>query len=461
LAAMVLDSVLSRFVEHSPITVMAQLALDRALEPGWIDALFEEHRERQYQRELLFSTTVDLMALVAVGIQPSVHAAAQARRDLPVSLAALYDKINNTEPALGRALVTGSVERLGPVVKEVRPSQAPLCPGYRIRVLDGNNLAPSEKRLAPLRGFRGAALPGRSLVVYDPDSGLVTDLVACEDAHTAERAIMTSLLPAAQPGELWIADRNFCTRPILSGWQARGAKFVVREHASSGNPTERGVLRKTGRVETGVVYEQTVEIQGDDGPIPLRRVEVRLDKPTEAGDTVIRILTNLPAAIDAQRVAVLYRQRWTIESMFQWLEAVLNSEIRTLGYPRAALLGFAVAILAFNVLSVIRGAIERRHGIDPHEKAGISYYYVVGEIRSSYRGMMIAVPDDAWTLCRDLPTNDLANLLLEIAAYVDPTRFRKHPRGPKKVVKKRYVPGRVARSHIATARVLASGTPAR
>ena len=458
---MVLDSVLSRFVEHSPITVMAQLALDRTLDPGWIDALFEEHRERQYQRELLFSTTVDLMAVVAVGIQPSVHAAAQARRDLPVSLAALYDKINNTEPSLGRALVTGSVERLGPVAKEVRPNQAPLCPGYRIRVLDGNNLAPSEKRIAALRGFRGAALPGRSLVVYDPDSGLVTDLVACEDAHTAERAIMTSLLPAAQPGELWIADRNFCTRPILSGWQGRGTKFVVREHASSGNPTECGALRKTGRVETGVVYEQAVEIPADDGPIPLRRIEVRLDKPTEDGDTVIRILTNLPAAIDAKRVASLYRQRWTIESMFQWLEAVLHSEIRTLGYPRAALLGFAVAILAFNVLSVIRGAIERRHGIDPHEKAGISYYYVAGEIKSSYRGMMIAVPDEAWVPCRDLSTKDLAHLLLEIAAHVDPTRFRKHPRGPKKVVKKGYAPGRVARSHIATARVLASGRPAR
>jgi len=30
-----------------------------------------------------------------------------------------------------------------------------------VRVLDGNKLAASQKRLKPLRGFRGAALPGQ------------------------------------------------------------------------------------------------------------------------------------------------------------------------------------------------------------------------------------------------------------------------------------------------------------
>jgi hypothetical protein len=44
--------------------------------------LFEQHRQRQYTRELLFSTVVDLMALVALGLRPSLHAAAQASDEL-------------------------------------------------------------------------------------------------------------------------------------------------------------------------------------------------------------------------------------------------------------------------------------------------------------------------------------------------------------------------------------------
>jgi IS4 transposase len=133
---------------------------------------------------------------VALGLQPSVHATAQARKDLPVSLPALYDKINKSEPSLARALVVGSAQRLRPLLTDMGNAQAGLSPGYRIRVVDGNHLPASEKGLAPLRSFRGAALPGHSLVVYDPDAGLVLDLVPCEDAHARERA---HLFPAAAP----------------------------------------------------------------------------------------------------------------------------------------------------------------------------------------------------------------------------------------------------------------------
>jgi hypothetical protein len=57
---------------------MARLALQKALEPKWLDELFEQQRQTQYTRELLFSTTVEIMSVVAVGLRPSIHAAAGA-----------------------------------------------------------------------------------------------------------------------------------------------------------------------------------------------------------------------------------------------------------------------------------------------------------------------------------------------------------------------------------------------
>ena len=38
---MALDAVVARFIKHSPVTVMARLALGRALDAQWIDDLFE------------------------------------------------------------------------------------------------------------------------------------------------------------------------------------------------------------------------------------------------------------------------------------------------------------------------------------------------------------------------------------------------------------------------------------
>src|ERR1700739_3928918 len=110
------DEVMKRFEQQAPVCVMARLALQRAIAPQWVAAVFAEHRQRQYPRELLFSTVVELMTLVTLGLRPSLHAAARKMdRELPVSLAALYDKVKRTEPAILRALVQGSAQRLAPV----------------------------------------------------------------------------------------------------------------------------------------------------------------------------------------------------------------------------------------------------------------------------------------------------------------------------------------------------------
>ena len=329
------DAVVARFVERSPVTVMTRLTLQRAISAEWVDAVFEAHRERQYTRELLFSTVVDLMSLVALGLRPSLHAAAQraiADGELAVSLAALYEKVNHAEPAVLRALVRGSAVRLTPVVTPLAPPAAdrPALAGYRLRIVDGNPLPATEHRVAPLRGLRAAALPGLSLVVYDPATDLVVDVVPGEDAHAGERVLMPAVAAAAGPGELWIADRNFATRALLGALAARGAAVVLREHGRTPSPVARGPRQARGRCATGRLFEQPVEVPlADDagGVLRLRRIELELDTPTEDGDTVLRLLTTLPRRISARRIAELYRRRWSIEGMFQRLEAALANVV--------------------------------------------------------------------------------------------------------------------------------------
>jgi IS4 transposase len=455
---MTLDPVFERFVEQSPVAVMARLALERAINAEWVNGVFDRHRQRQYTHELLFSTVIDLMAVVAVGLRPSLHAAAKASEDLKVSMTALYEKVNHAEPAVLQALVHGSAERLGPIVAALRDDCTPWVCGFRVRIVDGNHLAASEKRLAPLRGFRGAALPGQALVVFDPDLGLVVDLEPYEDAHAQERVMLPAVLDRVQPGDLWIGDRNFSTRGAMLAILRRGGCFLFREHGGSPCPTPTQPRRKVGRIETGVVYEQPVTIPTEDGEtVALRRIEVELDHPTEDGDTLIRMLTNLPeAAFDACAIARLYRRRWTIEGMFQRLESVLHSEVNTLGYPRAALLAFSTAILAYNALAMIQAAIEAEHDL-PSAGIELSSYFIAVDVKAYYAGMMVAVPPSTWATFAAMPPADLGRELRRIAAYVDPKTLRKHPRKPKPKVKKGYASRSSVERHVATARVLAEG----
>ena len=457
---MLSNEVLQRFAEHSPVTVMARIGLGRALDAKWVDELFEQQRGSQYTRELLFSTTVEVMSLVALGLRPSIHAAAKKMADLPVSLQALYDKIKGTEPQVIRGLVSGSAERLAPVVEEVTKKQTPTVKGYRTRIVDGNHLPASEKRLKPLREFRGAALPGQSLVVYDPDRQLVVDVLPSEDAHTQERVLMKEILETATVGDLWIADRNFCTGPILCGLLQRGANFLIREHGVNPNPQELSTLRKIGRIETGIVYEQEVSIEDEHGELhKLRRIELHLNECTEDGDRVIRLLSNVPKSkLNAQQLARTYRRRWRIENMFQRLESVLHSEVRTLGFPRAALLAFGVAVAAYNVLSLIQTAVRAKHARTLADaEVELSSFYIATEIRETYAGMIIAVPGGELERYESVSVKELAKILLGLAARTDPMRLRSHPRKPKVPKKTGYVAKRAAQQHVATSRVIAAG----
>ena len=87
---MVLDDIFERFARQSPVTVMARAALEHALSPQAIDALFDRTAQRQYTRTLLFSSVVDLMGTVVARIQPAVNAAYRAQAQaLGVSLRAV------------------------------------------------------------------------------------------------------------------------------------------------------------------------------------------------------------------------------------------------------------------------------------------------------------------------------------------------------------------------------------
>lgn len=356
------------------------------------------------------------------------------------------------------ALVRGTFERLAPVASELESKQTQWVRGLRLRIVDGNHLPASEKRLGPLRGFRGAALPGHCLVVYDPELDLVSDLVACEDAHTQERAVAHELLARVKPGELWLADRNFSTSTILFGIADRGGKFVIREHGRTPNPTEIGRLKHIGRIDSGKVYAQKVECIDPRGRRrPMRRVVLELDQATEDGETSIRLLTNASVRqLSACNAARIYRARWRIEGMFQRLEAALHSEVRTLGAPRAALLAFSVAVVAYNVLALVQRAVCVAH---PPDETGIelSFYYFANELRTHYAGMMVALPHATWRHADVDSPKQLARRLLQIARRVDPRKLRKHPRQPKPKPRPGYAPASAARRHVATSRVLQAG----
>ncbi len=449
-----LSPIFEKFVEKSPISVMSRGMMERVLNPSQLNQWFDETAEEQYTKDLLFSTVFDIMSQVVLGSHPAVHAAYQAsKEEIGVSITSLYNKLNGIETNISAGLVRYAAQQVEPVIEKLGGTSRSPLPGLRIKLLDGNCIEKSQHRIEELRFISAGPLPGKSLVVYDPLLRLPIDVFPCEDGHAQERSLLESVLRTIQKDDVWIADRNFCTLGFTCGIMGRDAFFVIREHKQY--PSQLiGKEKYIGKTETGKVYEQGISVVDDTGEQrTFRRIRVHLKEKTRDGDTDIFIICNLSKSkANAKAIAKLYQGRWTIETAFQHLAEHFNSEINTLGYPRAALFGFCVALVAYIILSVIKAALGRVHGIDVVENQ-VSGYYLADEISGTYRGMMIAIDDAHWRIFQQMSPTKLTKVLTELAANVRLSAFRKHPRGPKKPQPKRK--SCKSTPHVSTAKLLA------
>ena len=85
----------------------------------------------------------------------------------------------------------------------------------------------------------------------------------------------------------------------------------------------------------------------------------------------------------------------------------------------------------------------------------VSTFHLAHQIRSSYEGLLIAVPPEHWPPWHKADPHHLAERLLALARHIDPRRVATSKRKPKAKTPKDYVDGKTARTHVATARVLA------
>lgn len=450
---MILPAILDPFAQGAAPAVMTRLALDWMIQHDLIEPILGQAAEGQYDREFLLGHFVEVMADVACGFRKSPRAAFLKRQfDRIASLSAFYRKLGRMELAVTAAIVRQTADRAHELIVAAGGCLPEPIPGYSARVLDGNVLAGTDHRIEELRSTRAATLPGKSLAIYEPTSGLVRDLILEEDAHTQERALLDRV--SVEPGQLWIMDRNFCVRTFLFRILGQDAFFLVRRHASALPFEPIEPLRSVARCESGDLFEQPIRIEDpacDGRNCRLRRIVLRLDQPTREEDREIVLITNLPDSVEAPACCRAYRDRWEIEKHFQRLTDLLHCEIPTLGYPRASLFAFSMSVLAGNALAVLKGSLRAAHGEEM--VAELSDHALVNDLAEVYPGMMIAVPPTQWMFLGDCSAAQVAELLNGLADRVPIERMLRSRRGPKRPRKERGEPGSRIH-HVATKKLL-------
>lgn len=393
-------------------------------------------------RKLGIDAVCSLLVQVVAGSRRSVFAAFQADQaeeapTITSSSQALYGKLGRMPPDFSCALVRASAQRLAPLLKEAGRKGLPGWKGYRVRMVDGTQPNGSEHRLEVLRRLRAAGLPCRLVALFDPALEMWVDATANEDAYASEQRMVEPLFEQACDKDVFVADRHYSICRLFLCLHDRSAKFVIREHLPQLILQELGKARRIGRVETGVVWEQPVEVtDGKTGRrLKLRRVILKLDEPTEKGESEIRLLTNFPARVNAPKIARLYRQRWTIERHFDLIKNQLHGQVESLGQPRASIFALCMSMVAANALAVVKESLRSTHGEDEVEK--LSGYYLADEIAGNYRAVNALLTQPELDALTTHSVKRFWSWCQSVSRKIRLQAFYRHRRGPKRPRPKR------------------------
>ncbi|WP_175904107.1 type II toxin-antitoxin system Phd/YefM family antitoxin [Burkholderia seminalis] len=425
-------SIVERFVEQSPMTIMARLVLQCALHDDWIGAAADAGDEPDGEsiREALFAVAVDAMAAIAAR-QRMPDAGPSVAPGLGAAVTALHDCMSRWRSGWGRALARDSVDLLFPVASVRGIDAARAVDGMRLRVLDGfgDACAPRADGCDCGRACddpaRDAAAGGaRVLPVYDPELGMIVDLLPCERGRSHERAFVGALLETVRPGELWLIDGRFDTDAILSGWPRRGGTFVLREYGRASACRPLGDWQEAGVLGDGRIHEQSVGMPGEGGLSgALRRIEWQ----GADGAAAVTLLTDLPAGrFDAPQVVALACRRWR-DALPLPLEPVTGGAPFGAVPARAALLASGIAAFAYNAFSVMTRVIGGALDLDARDAERLPSLIADG-VTATYAGMMIALPPEWWTRYDQLPAATLGQLVHMLAVHVDPRSERRRRR---------------------------------
>jgi hypothetical protein len=427
-----------------------------------MDAVWQRHRGRCYQKVISFALLVHLIADALLKYNGSGRRAFEKGiedEELEGSIQAAFGKLRRLPVAVSQALLCECTAALREAFPGWAEWQLPKSlRSFRVLILDGKAIKRVAKRLKPLRGARGGLLGGRALVVLEWSTGLVVGLHGHEDGEANDVRFVGDLLPVVREQlagpRLWVGDRAFCdlTQP-QHFTAAEGDHFLVRYHPKTSFFQDLQRKPRKGKDERGRSYVQTWGYLGSESS-PRRRY-VRMIHVERPGEKPLELVTDLldADAYPANDLLWLYGERWGIETVFQKVTEVFGLERLIGGSPKACLFQFAFCLLLYNMIQVIRGYLSQAHDIEPEE---ISTQKVFEDVEQQLIAWNVMFPPtvtlEHFTTLPSLP--ELQQRLQHLLGSTWSDRWRKSPpqqRGPTTPVK-------LARTHNSVYRILQNHT---
>lgn len=284
---------------------------------------------------------------------------------------------------LPETLIGDLVRRVGRSIHEQASPQW-LFHGRAVKIADGSTVImpdtpenqavyPQAKTQAPGLGFPIA----RILVVFSLAVGTVLEaaLGPYQGKQTSELALLRQIIAAFQPGDIFLADRFFCSYWVIAALLGRGVDVVVRLHQRRRADFRRG--RRLGREDRLVTWKKPAErpdwmsqaeYEAMPAELTVRLLRVRVQDKTKRVRK-LEIITTLQDAVKYKKkeVGTLFRQRWHAELDLRTLKSQMQMEMLRTKSPEMVGKEVAVHLLAYNLIRGIMAEAARAAEVKPRK----------------------------------------------------------------------------------------------
>jgi hypothetical protein len=255
--------------------------------------------------------------------------------------------------------------------------------GRAVKIADGSTVLmpdtpenqaafPQAKTQAP-----GVGLPiARILVVFSLAVGTVLEAVLgpYQGKQTSELALLRQIINVFQPGDIFLADRFFCSYWVIAALLSRGVDVVVRLHQRRRVDFRHG--RRLGREDRLVTWKKPdrpkwmsqAEYEAMPAELTVRVLRVRVQDKTKRVRK-LEVVTTLRDAVEYSRKEVggLFRQRWHAELDLRTLKSQMQMEMLRTKTPEMVRKEVAVHLLAYNLIRGIMAEAARVAAVKPRQ----------------------------------------------------------------------------------------------
>lgn len=360
-----MDDFSKEAIRRLPLAEAVLLLFQQAMSGQVLSEIWDEHRGRCYDKVITFPLMVRLIADALLTCDSGRESFERhvLVGTLEASVQAAYKKLSRLPVAVSQGLLQRSATQLRELFPQsvTFPRPASLQE-FRLLIYDGKAVKHVAKRLKPVRGAKGGLVGGRALVVTDWESGLSLDMIGDLDGDANEVKHTGALLERVRSNIndacLHVADRAFSD--LVQTHHFRGREqdhFLIRQQSKlKFHPDLQAQSRTTEISGVGLVVESWGHVGQQADP---RRMYVRRLELVRSEQETITLITSL---IDAEAYHVcdllqVYRERWTIEQMFQKVTEVFGLSHLISTTPEATLFQFAFCMVLHNIVQVIRSYV--------------------------------------------------------------------------------------------------------